>query len=95
MAFVGIGIHYLDLAFLDINEAIHRFTGPCEKHSRRIRYDFAGGAQRLNVRCGQRRALHLTQIVADRFHVLARPFRSMKFASYSIIVVRNQAIRYP
>ena len=59
MAFVGIGIDHLDLAFLDINEAIHRFAGPCEKRARRIGRDLARGAQRLDVSCGQRGALHL------------------------------------
>ena len=31
MAFVGIGIDDLDLAFLDIDKAIHRLAGPREK----------------------------------------------------------------
>ena len=60
MAFVSIGIDYLNLAFLDIDEAIHRLAGPREKCTRRIGSDPARGAQCLNMRCGQRGALHLT-----------------------------------
>ena len=59
MAFIGIGIDYLYLAFLDIDKAIHRLAGPCKKRTRRIGSDFARLAQRLNVRCGQRGSLHL------------------------------------
>src|ERR1700677_349939 len=73
MALVGIGIDHLDLAILDINEAIRRFTGSSEKHSRRIHHDLARGAQRLDMRRSERRALHLAQIVADRFHVFYHP----------------------
>ncbi len=58
MAFVGIGIDHLDLAFLDIDKAIRRFAGPREKRTRRIGRDLARLAQRLNVRCGQRDSLH-------------------------------------
>ena len=36
MAFVGIGIDDLDLAVLDIDEAIHRLAGPREKRARGI-----------------------------------------------------------
>ena len=59
MAFVGIRIDHLDLAFLNIDKAIDQLAGPCEKRTRRIGSDLAGGAQRLNVRCGQRDSLHL------------------------------------
>ena len=47
MAFVGIGIDDLDLAFLDIDKAIHRLAGPREKRTRRIGGDLARRAQRL------------------------------------------------
>ena len=59
MAFVGIGIDHFDLAFLDINEAIHRFAGPCEKRTRRISRDLARGAQCFDMSRCQRGALHL------------------------------------
>ncbi len=59
MAFVGIGIHYLDLAFLYVHEAIHRVTGSREKRTCRIARGLARGTQGLNVRRGQRDTLHL------------------------------------
>ncbi len=59
MAFVGIRIHHLDLAFLDINEAIYRFAGPHKQRTRRISPDLARGAQCFDVSRCQRSALHL------------------------------------
>ena len=45
MAFVGVGIHHFDLAFLDIHEAIHRLAGPRQKRALRIARNRPGGAQ--------------------------------------------------
>jgi hypothetical protein len=59
MAFVGIGIHNLDLAFLYIDEAIHRGTGSRQKRTCGVARDLARGTQGLNVRRGQRDTLHL------------------------------------
>ena len=59
MTLVRVQIDHLDLAFLDINESIARFTRQREKRAGSIRDDFPDGAQGLHVSRGQRRTLHL------------------------------------
>ena len=36
MAFIGIGIDYLNLAFFNIDKTINRLAGPRKKRTRRI-----------------------------------------------------------
>ena len=59
MAFVGIGIYHLDLAFLDINEAIRRVAGPRDKRTLGIVGYLAQTTQCFDVRRGEWGALHL------------------------------------
>ena len=59
MAFVGVGIDHLDLAVLDVDEAIDGLAGMGEKGARRIGGNLPLRAQRLDVRGGERSPLHL------------------------------------
>ena len=86
MALVSIGIDHLDLAFLDVDKAIHRLAGPREKRTRRIAGELARSAQRSNVRCGQRGSLHLAQVAANRFHVSSQSSIGPRSASEATIL---------
>src|SRR5580704_5851725 len=68
MTLVGVSVDDLNLAVLDIGEAIGWIARPGEKGSGGISHGLTRGAQGRDMRGRQRRPLHLAQVGSDRLH---------------------------